>query len=93
MFKSVGLVARFDKKTAIKLAEDLAKFLKNNGIEVYIEDTLAEKMSAKERISPLEKMKTDLIITIGGDGTILRTCVAIPKPEPPILKERKTGLL
>jgi NAD+ kinase len=30
-------------------------------------------------------MKTDFIITIGGDGTILRTCVTIPKPEPPIL--------
>ena len=31
------------------------------------------------------KMKTDFIITIGGDGTILRTCLNIPKPEPPIL--------
>jgi len=30
-------------------------------------------------------MKTDFIITIGGDGTILRTSIAIPKPEPPIL--------
>ena len=30
-------------------------------------------------------MKTDFIITIGGDGTILRTCLGIPKPEPPIL--------
>jgi len=34
---------------------------------------------------PLEKMRADLIITIGGDGTILRTCLLIPKPEPPIL--------
>jgi len=33
----------------------------------------------------LEKMKADLIVTIGGDGTILRTCLRIPKPEPPIL--------
>ncbi len=30
-------------------------------------------------------MKTDFIITIGGDGTILRTAITIPKPEPPIL--------
>jgi NAD+ kinase len=34
---------------------------------------------------PLGKMKTDLMVVIGGDGTILRTCVSIPKPEPPIL--------
>ena len=85
MFKSVGLVARFDRKTAIKLAEDLAKYSKEKKLEVYVEDTLAEKMSTKEKRTPLEKMKTDFIITIGGDGTILRTCVSIPKPEPPIL--------
>jgi NAD+ kinase len=84
LFKSAGLVARFDKRTAIKLAEYLAKFLKDKGIKVYVEDTLAEKMGTKES-TPLEKMKTDFIITIGGDGTILRACAAIPKPEPPIL--------
>ena len=30
-------------------------------------------------------MKPDFVITIGGDGTILRTCLAVPEPEPPIL--------
>lgn len=85
MFKSVGFVARFDKRKAIKLAEDLAKHLRAKGLEVYIEDTLAEKMKTEVKSIPLEKMKTDFIITIGGDGTLLRTCVSIPKPEPPIL--------
>ncbi|MBX5327975.1 MAG: NAD(+)/NADH kinase [Candidatus Bathyarchaeota archaeon] len=85
MFKSVGLVARFDKKPAIKLAEDLANYLREKGLEVFVEDTLANKASIKGKTIPLEKMKTDFIITVGGDGTILRTCVAIPKPEPPIL--------
>lgn len=85
MGKSVGLVARFDRKNAIKLAEDLVKHLKARGLEVYIEDTLAEKAGMRGRATPLGLMKTDFIITIGGDGTILRTCLSIPKPEPPIL--------
>ncbi|MDH5481360.1 MAG: NAD(+)/NADH kinase [Candidatus Bathyarchaeota archaeon] len=85
MFKSVGLVARYDKKEAIKLAEDLAEHLREKGLDVYVEDTLAEKMSTREKSIPLRRMKTDFIITIGGDGTILRTCVSISKPEPPIL--------
>ncbi|MGB9778384.1 MAG: NAD(+)/NADH kinase [Candidatus Bathyarchaeales archaeon] len=85
MFKSVGLIARFDKRKAIRLAEDLAKHLRAKGLEVYIEDTLANKMKTEAKSIPLEKMKTDFIITIGGDGTLLRTCVSIPKPEPPIL--------
>jgi NAD+ kinase len=85
VFKSVGLVARFDKRTAIKLVEELAESLRAKGLEVFVEDTLANKMGREEKSVPLQKMKTDLIITIGGDGTILRTCVSIPKPEPPVL--------
>jgi len=85
MFKSVGIVARYDKRKAIKLAEDLAAYIEKRGLEVYIEETLKGKVRIKGNFRPLKEMRTDLMITIGGDGTILRTCVAIPKPEPPIL--------
>jgi NAD+ kinase len=85
LFHSVGLVARFDRKTAIRLAMDLAKHLRASGLEVFLENSLTEKIGTDERTVPLEEMKTDLIVTIGGDGTILRTCTSIPKPEPPIL--------
>lgn len=81
----MGLVARYDKKPALKLTEELAEYLTKKGLKVYIEDTLAGKVATKEDFIPLSKMKTDFIITIGGDGTILRTCIAVPKPEPPIL--------
>jgi len=65
--------------------KDLATYLRTKGLEAYVEDTLAEKAGIEEKIVSLNRMKTDFIITIGGDGTILRTCVSIPKPEPPIL--------
>jgi NAD+ kinase len=85
VFKSAGLIARFDKRKAVKLAENLADYLKKKGLEVYVEETLKKKIRTDENFQPLEGMKTDLIVTIGGDGTILRTCIAIPKPETPIL--------
>ncbi|MGB9915271.1 MAG: NAD(+)/NADH kinase [Candidatus Bathyarchaeales archaeon] len=85
MFKSVGLVARYDKRSAIKLAGELSEYLANKGLEVYIEDTLKGKVNTQGKFISLAAMKTDFIITIGGDGTILRTCIAAPKPEPPIL--------
>jgi NAD+ kinase len=85
MFESVGIVARYDKRKAIKLAEDIATHIGKKGLEVFIEETLKGKVKKGGKFRPLEEMKTDLIITIGGDGTILRTCIAIPKPEPPIL--------
>lgn len=85
MFKSVGLVARYDKKQAFKLANELVDYLSSKNMEVYVEDVIAEKVNAPAKMVPLKDMNTDLIITIGGDGTILRTCLATPKPEPPIL--------
>jgi NAD+ kinase len=81
----VGLVARYDKKPALKLTEELAEYLAEKGLKVYIEDTLEGRVNTKEEMIPLSKMRADFLITIGGDGTILRTCMNIPKPEPPIL--------
>jgi NAD+ kinase len=85
VFKNVGLVAHYDKKEAFKLVKELAEYLTNRGLEVYIEDTLAGKVNLPAKTVPLKSMKTDFIITIGGDGTILRTSLAVPEPEPPIL--------
>ena len=86
MFKTVGLVARYDKKAALKLAEELAEHLAKEGLKVYLEDSLVAKISAPQaEMVSLAKMQTDFIITIGGDGTILRTCITVPKPEPPLL--------
>jgi NAD+ kinase len=85
MFKTVGLVARYDQKAALKLTEKLADYLNKKGLKVYIENSLSDKIISHHEFVPLSEMKTDFIITIGGDGTILRTAIAVPKPEPPIL--------
>src|SRR3989337_3918862 len=85
MFKSVGLVARYDNRQALKLAEELSEYLRSMKLDVYVEDTLRGKIDFQAELIPLKNMKTDFLITIGGDGTILRTCIAAPRPEPPIL--------
>ena len=85
LFKVVGLVARADQKEAVKLAKELMPHIENRGISVFSEPSLAKRTKKMASALRLEEMKVDLIITIGGDGTILRTCLRIPKPEPPIL--------
>ena len=78
-------MARYDKKPALKLTEDLAEYLNSKGVKVFVEDTLNGKVTIHGDFVPLSKMNTDFTITIGGDGTILRTSITVPKPEPPIL--------
>jgi len=82
--KTVGLVARLDKEAALKLANRIATYLESKGFRVLLEPDLAYRLGGGASVS-IREMKTDLVITIGGDGTILRTCLRLPKPEPPIL--------
>jgi len=83
--KKVGIVARTDREEAISAAAQIVDRFETEKFQVLLEPILAERMNRHSSSTPLEKMKTDLIVTIGGDGTILRTCLRIPKPEPPIL--------
>lgn len=85
LFKAVGIVARVDQRKALDFATELIDHLEARGLTISLEPRLAKHTQRKDAAQPLEKMKPDLIITVGGDGTILRTCLMIPKPEPPIL--------
>ena len=85
LFNAVGVVARVDQKKALDFATELINHLEARGLATSLEPRLAKYAKKTEAALSLEEMKTDLIITVGGDGTILRTCLLIPKPEPPIL--------
>ncbi len=85
MFKTVGVVSRLDRKKALQLADRVVDALIAKKLEVKLEPSLAKQLRKQDLITPLGKMKTDLVIVIGGDGTVLRTCLKLPKPEPPIL--------
>ena len=81
----MGVTARIDQREALKLSSKLMDYLTEKGLSAFLDKRVAERIKNPYPTLPLNKMKTDLIITIGGDGTILRTCLEIPKPEPPIL--------
>jgi len=85
LFNTVGIVSRTDRKDALELAKKLVAHLKAKRLTPLLEPELAENIKESTLATPLGKMQSDMLITIGGDGTILRTCLEIPKPEPPIL--------
>ena len=83
--KKVGIIARTDREDAISTAAQIISRFEKENFEILLEPSLAELLGRSKSSTPLKKMRTDVIVTIGGDGTILRTCLRIPKPEPPIL--------
>ncbi len=80
----VGLVSRLDEPQALDVAATLAKQLRKKGIAVTAEVELAKRgrLGGGRELSDL---KADLIVTVGGDGTVLKTAMSIPEPETPIL--------
>lgn len=64
-----GLVSRIDRHEAIEKAKEVHEFLGKEGYTIEIEKETAEKIG---RIGlPMNEFDVDILITIGGDGTIL----------------------
>ena len=84
MVLRVGLVSRLDDQRALEIAATLARQLRKKGISVIAELDLA-KRGRLGGGTDLSDLKSDLIVTVGGDGTVLKTCMSIRDPETPIL--------
>jgi len=68
------------------MAEKVIEFLIENGVEVSIDTSLAEKIPEfKDLAKELKDMDVDIILTIGGDGTILRAQSFIDGKKIPLL--------
>ncbi len=84
MIKRVGVVSRLDDGDALETAADLFKFVLSKGLVGIPEEEFA-RLKRFSSGKPLSEMKADLIVTVGGDGTVLKTSMLIPEPDTPIL--------
>ncbi|MEM2905938.1 MAG: NAD(+)/NADH kinase [Candidatus Bathyarchaeia archaeon] len=85
MLRKVIVAPRMDRHEAISLADSIAEWLRRKGLEASVERNLTplvEKEARREDEPP-----PDLLITIGGDGTVLRAVHRFPET-PPILAVR-----
>jgi len=73
---------RFEESFAI--SNEIREFLEERNVTVVTDDALADKIKAKP-LSKLGKEKVDLIISMGGDGTILRLYNKYTHLDAPIL--------
>jgi len=81
---TVGLVSRLDEPQALETAANLARQLRKKRISVIAELELA-KRGRLGGGKDLSDLKADLMVTVGGDGTVLKTAMTIPDKETPIL--------
>jgi len=67
----IGLVVNVESMKGIEIGKKVLGFLEERKADIILEENIARSLDRKG--VPLGEMETDVIITVGGDGTILRT--------------------
>lgn len=73
-FDSVGLIMNYKKEKTRETACKIIDWLNSKKLKVCIEGNMGKEIGKKELNCPTEKFlkEVDLIISLGGDGTLLR---------------------
>ena len=70
----VAIVSKFGSKKSEHAAKKIAKKLLDKHVQVFtISPLIVKNASVVDTVENLQKVKLDFIITLGGDGTTLRT--------------------
>jgi NAD+ kinase len=74
-----GLVCKSTAKKTVSLAKEVYEFLSGEG-EVFAEKSFAKVTEIKGYSLEEINKKADIVVTVGGDGTILRVFEVVEKP-------------
>ena len=84
--KTIGLVANPGKQDAVRLASELANWLAERNVNVLIEQESAPLISRQDISADEQTIAScDLLVVLGGDGTILRAARFVGPKQTPIL--------
>ncbi|MHA1409318.1 MAG: NAD(+)/NADH kinase [Candidatus Odinarchaeia archaeon] len=85
MIKSVLLKVRPDLINS-KFTKDLTEFIKSKGIELFLDpEGIKKEYLVQYKLMSIKNVNTDIVIIVGGDGTILYSILQLPVNSPPIL--------
>lgn len=80
----IAVIPNLDKRGASDVVERLGVILKNEGVAAYLPDTICSSNYQHANEDELYRM-ADVIITIGGDGTIMRYAKRAALDNKPVL--------
>jgi NAD+ kinase len=97
--KRIGIIAKQNKPEAVTITGRLVEWLQPKGVEVYIEEGIEKSLRPNLRAPFLNPVKreeipshAEMIIVLGGDGTLLSVARLVGSHEVPILGVNLGGL-
>jgi NAD+ kinase len=79
-----GIVSRTDNDGSVELTREIIDYLEEQGIDVLVETDTALALELQNHNTNLQDLDGDFIITVGGDGTILKTSMEMKNPQTPL---------
>ncbi|MEM2942706.1 MAG: NAD(+) kinase, partial [Candidatus Bathyarchaeia archaeon] len=68
--RNVAIVPRLDSEQALEVAMSIYRYLRSRRVNVLPEIEFSRLKNIKGGV-PLSEIDADLIVTVGGDGTVL----------------------
>ena len=87
-FRKIGLAGRKRQRGIAVVLKQLLELLRSRGVDVVLEDTLGDVVSGEDQpLATLEDMgqQADLVIVVGGDGSLLSAARRLAKFSIPVL--------
>ncbi len=92
--KKVGIISKPRKSEVREIVPGLARWLREREIEVFIDKETGAILESAEKCLTRNEMpaQVDLLVVLGGDGTLLATARALNRKPVPILAVNLGGL-
>jgi len=90
--KRIGIIAKGNKPEAIQVVKELISWLKDHKVDGFVEPELAQAVSSPSLDKAEMPGAVDMVVVLGGDGTLLAAARALQKKRIPILGVNLGGL-
>ncbi len=83
--RAVGIACRLDSPEALKVVKMISDFLLDKKERIAYETRISSKFIRHfaKNLGSMTTENTKFVISVGGDGTVLRVCQNLPKKNPP----------
>jgi NAD+ kinase len=90
--KRIGIIAKGNKPEAIQVVKELIGWLKDHKVECFVDADIAKAVSHPALDKQEMAGTVEMVVVLGGDGTLLAAARALQKKQVPILGVNLGGL-
>jgi NAD+ kinase len=90
--KRIGIIAKGNKPEAIPVVKELVSWLTGHKVEAFVEPAIAKAVAHPAMDTQEMAKAVEMVVVLGGDGTLLAAARALQKKQVPILGVNLGGL-